>query len=31
MDEVDIVVTMVYGPKEIEEVMKNEDGILQSS
>jgi 3-hydroxyisobutyrate dehydrogenase-like beta-hydroxyacid dehydrogenase len=31
MDEVDIVVTMVFGPKEIEEVMKNKDGILQSS
>ena len=31
MDDVDIVVTMVFGPKEIKEVMKNEDGILQSS
>ena len=31
MDEVDIVVTMVFGPKEIEEVMKNEDGIMKSS
>ena len=31
MDEVDIVVSMVFGPKEIEAVMKNENGILQSS
>lgn len=31
MDEVDIVLTMVFGPKEIEEVMRNEDGILKSS
>ena len=31
MDDVDIVVTMVFGPKEIKEVMKNENGILQSS
>ena len=31
MDEVDIVLTMVFGPKEIEEVMCNEDGILKSS
>ena len=31
MDEVDIVVTMVFGPKEIEEVIRNEDGILKSS
>ena len=31
MDEVDIVVTMVFGPKEIREVMKNKDGILKSS
>ena len=31
MDEVDIVVSMVFGPKEIESVMKNENGILQSS
>ena len=31
MDDVDIVVSMVFGPKEIEVVMKNENGILQSS
>ena len=31
MDDVDIVVSMVFGPKEIEAVMKNENGILQSS
>ena len=31
MDEVDIAVSMVFGPKEIEEVMKNENGILKSS
>ena len=31
MDNVDIVVSMVFGPKEIEAVMKNENGILQSS
>ena len=31
MDDVDIVVSMVFGPKEIETVMKNENGILQSS
>ncbi len=31
MDKVDIVVSMVFGPKEIEAVMKNENGILQSS
>ena len=31
MDDVDIVVSMVFGPKEIESVMKNENGILQSS
>ena len=31
MDEVDIVVSMVFGPKEIEAVMKNENGILQST
>ena len=30
MDDVDIVVSMVFGPKEIEAVMKNENGILQS-
>ena len=29
VNEVDIVVSMVFGPKEIEAVMKNEDGILQ--
>ena len=28
---VDIVVSMVFGPKEIEAVMKNEDGILQGN
>ena len=31
MDDVDIVVSMVFGPKEIEAVMKNDNGILQSS
>ena len=31
MDDVDIVLSMVFGPKEIEMVMKNENGILQSS
>ena len=31
MNDVDIVVSMVFGPKEIEAVMKNENGILQSS
>ena len=31
MDDVDTVVSMVFGPKEIEAVMKNENGILQSS
>jgi len=31
MDDVDIVLSMVFGPKEIEAVMKNENGILQSS
>ena len=31
MDDVDIVVSMVFGPKEIEAVMKKENGILQSS
>ena len=31
MDDVDIVVSMVFGPKEIEAVMKNKNGILQSS
>mgnify|MGYP001235772059 FL=1 len=31
VDDVDIVVSMVFGPKEIEAVMKNENGILQSS
>ena len=31
MHAVDIVVSMVFGPKEIEAVMKNENGILQSS
>ena len=31
MDDVDIVVSMVFGPKEIEAVMKNENGILKSS
>ena len=31
MDYVDIVVSMVFGPKEIEEVMKNKDGVFQSS
>ena len=31
MDDVDIVVSMVFGQKEIEAVMKNENGILQSS
>ena len=31
MDNVDIVISMVFGPKEIKEVMKNKDGILQSS
>ena len=31
MDDVDIVVSMVFGPREIESVMKNENGILQSS
>ena len=31
MDDVNIVVSMVFGPKEIEAVMKTENGILQSS
>mgnify|MGYP001310136062 FL=1 len=31
LNEVDIIVSMVFGPKEIEAVMKNENGILQSS
>ena len=31
MDEVDIAVSMVFGPKEIEQVMKSENGILKSS
>ena len=31
MDDVDIVVSMVFGPKEIEAVMKNANGILQAS
>ncbi len=29
VNDVDIVVSMVFGPKEIEAVMKNDDGILQ--
>ena len=29
MNEVDIVISMVFGPKEIETVMKNDDGVLQ--
>ena len=31
VNEVDIVVSMVFGPKEIETVMKNDDGILQGN
>ena len=31
VNDVDIVVSMVFGPKEIEAVMKNEDGILQGN
>ena len=31
VNEVDIVVSMVFGPKEIETVMKNYDGILQGN
>jgi len=31
VNEVDIVVSMVFGPKEIEAVMKNDDGILQGN
>ena len=31
INDVDIVVSMVFGPKEIEAVMKNEDGILQGN
>ena len=31
LNEVDIVVSMVFGPKEIEAVMKNEDGILKGN
>lgn len=30
MSEVDIVISMVFGPKEIKSVMKDEDGILQA-
>ena len=31
INDVDIVISMVFGPKEIEAVMKNEDGILQGN
>ena len=31
MNEVDIVISMVFGPKEIETVMKNDDGVLQGN
>ena len=31
VNEVDIVISMVFGPKEIETVMKNDDGILQGN
>ena len=31
VNDVDIVVSMVFGPKEIEAVMKNDDGILQGN
>ncbi len=31
LNEVDIVVSMVFGPKEIEEVLKGENGMLQAS
>ena len=31
INDVDIVVSMVFGPKEIEAVMKNDDGILQGN
>ena len=31
INQVDIVVSMVFGPKEIETVMKNDDGILQGN
>ena len=31
LNEVDIVVSMVFGPKEIEDVLKGKNGMLQTS